>query len=531
MTPGFAQIVAATARNRQALRESQATIAGLRLAQFRLEARKELLGLAESWTAEIFGQSIEAPDPEAPLLTGGHQPELFHTGVWLKNFAVHQLGQRAGGTGLNLIVDNDLMPATSIAAPAGSLQVPHFSRLAFDADQPLLPWEDAIVRDPEQLKTFGDRAGQAMSAWGIEPLLTADWPGALAQSQQGRAKRLDEIFAGLRIRRERVWGVRNLELPLSQLCESLAFRRFAVTALRGAGPWRAAYNSVLHEYRRINRIRSRSHPVPDLAEEDDWIEAPFWIWKAGAVRRERLFVRQRRDQLELRLRDEVVDAWSLAGDPHGEKAAEALGTWSARGLKLRTRALTTTLFARLCLADLFVHGIGGAKYDEMTDQLFGELLGAPTPELAVVTGTLHLPLGSERRPIDAGKLKQALRDCVQNPERHLHAQANEAARELLQEKRLLIEQQEAAERGAAPQGRSLLAGRQRLRRFREIKAALAGLTADDRERLERELIAAGQRSVAERVLFSREYSSWLFPAEMLADFFLRPLADEPSAGQ
>jgi hypothetical protein len=70
-----------------------------------------------------------------------------------------------------------------------------------------------------------------------------------------------------------------------------------------------------------------------------------------------------------------------------------------------------------------------------------------------------------------------------------------------------------------------------LRRFREIKAALSGLTDDDRERLERELVAAGQRSVAERVLFSREYSSWLFPAEMLVDFFLRPLADEPSAGQ
>ncbi len=519
-----------TSRNRRALQESSATVAGLRLAQFRYEARLELFGLAEAWTTEISGQSIEAPDPEAPLLIGGHQPELFHTGVWLKNFAVHQLSQRAGGTGLNLIVDNDLMPATSIAVPAGSLHVPHFSRLAFDADQPLLPWEDANVCDPELLKSFADRAGQAMSAWGLEPLLTADWPGALAQSEQGRTKRLDEVFACLRIRREREWGVRNLELPLSQLCESLAFRRFAVTAIRGAGPWRAAYNSVLHEYRRINRIRSRSHPVPDLAEENGWIEAPFWIWKTGATRRERLFVRQHHDTLELRQKDEVVDAWSLAGDPLGERAVEALGTWSGRGLKLRTRALTTTLFSRLCLADLFVHGIGGAKYDEMTDQLFGELLGAPTPELAVVTGTLHLPLGAERRPIDAGRLKQALRDCVQNPERHLDAPASEAAQALLEEKRRLIEQQQTAERGVVPESDSSRSGKQRLRRFREIKATLANLTTDDRERLEQELMAAGQRTAAERVLFSREYSSWLFPAEMLSDFFLRPLADEPSPG-
>lgn len=147
-----------------------------------------------------------------------------------------------------------------------------------------------------------------------------------------------------------------------------------------------------------------------------------------------------------------------------------------------------------------------------------------------MTGTLHLPLGAERQPIEAGRLKQALRDCVQNPERHLHAPAGEAAQALLEEKRRLIEQQQAAERGETLASDSCISGRQRLRRFREIKAALARLTADDQERLEQELTAAGQRTAAERVFFSREYSSWLFPAEMLADFFLRPLADEPSPG-
>ena len=37
-----------------------------------------------------------------------------------------------------------------------------------------------------------------------------------------------------------------------------------------------------------------------------------------------------------------------------------------RGIKLRSRALTTTMFVRLFLADAFLHGIGGAKYDEVT---------------------------------------------------------------------------------------------------------------------------------------------------------------------
>lgn len=464
---------------------------------------------------------MDAPDPRAPLFVGGHQPELFHPGVWLKNFAVHQLGRRAGGSGLNLIVDNDLMPATSIVVPAGNAHQPHLARIAFDADQELRPWEEATVRDIELLSTLGERTRQAMSAWGIEPLLAKDWTGAISPPASLPGKRLYEVFARLRIRREREWGVRNLELPLSLICESLAFRRFAVTALRNAGRWRAAYNSVLHEYRRLNRLRSRSHPVPDLVEQDGWIEAPFWIWRTGAARRERLFVRPQQDALELRLRDEVVDAWPLATDPHGEKSVEALGEWSRRGLKLRTRALTTTLFARLCLADLFVHGIGGAKYDEMTDQLFGELLGAPTPQLATVTGTLHLPLGAERQPLDAGRIKQALRDCLQNPERHLSA-PDQSVAALIAEKSRLIREQQAADEGVPASATGALTGQQRLRRFREIKSALSGLTAAARNRLEQQLEATSRQSAAERILFSREFSAWLFPAAMLEGFLLQP---------
>ena len=40
---------------------------------------------------------------------------------------------------------------------------------------------------------------------------------------------------------------------------------------------------------------------------------------------------------------------------------------------LRPRALTLTLFARLCVADFFIHGIGGGKYDEVTDRIIREL--------------------------------------------------------------------------------------------------------------------------------------------------------------
>ena len=48
------------------------------------------------------------PDASADsLLLAGHQPELFHPGVWVKNFALNGLARRHGATPLNLVVDND----------------------------------------------------------------------------------------------------------------------------------------------------------------------------------------------------------------------------------------------------------------------------------------------------------------------------------------------------------------------------------------------------------------------------------------
>ena len=65
---------------------------------------------------------------------------------------------------------------------------------------------------------------------------------------------------------------------------------------------------------------------------------------------------------------------------------------AARGIKIRTRALATTLFARLVLSDLFLHGIGGAKYDQVTDDIARRFFGFSLPEFATASATLRLPI-------------------------------------------------------------------------------------------------------------------------------------------
>ena len=77
-----------------------------------------------------------------PLVVTGHQPELFHPGVWVKNFAPAALARAHGGLGLNLIVDNDLPKSASIRVPSRR-QGPHPAvGVEFDQWQGEMPYED-----------------------------------------------------------------------------------------------------------------------------------------------------------------------------------------------------------------------------------------------------------------------------------------------------------------------------------------------------------------------------------------------------
>ena len=70
---------------------------------------------------------------------------------------------------------------------------------------------------------------------------------------------------------------------------------------------------------------------------------------------------------------------------------------TASRLRVRPKAITLTMFARLCMADLFIHGIGGGRYDRVTGAVIQETFGCPPPPYVVATATLLLPLLGQGR--------------------------------------------------------------------------------------------------------------------------------------
>jgi hypothetical protein len=281
----------------------------------------------------------------------------------------------------------------------------------------------------------------------------------------------------MRREREREWGCRNLELPVSRLSQTGAFARFAKHILGDLPRFREAYNAAIRAYREANGVRSANHPAPELAGG----EAPFWV-RTASGRRER-------------------------------------ATPSSDVRTLRPRALTLTLFARVCLGDFFIHGIGGGKYDEATDAIIRDYFGIEPPAYQVLSATLHLPLPSF--PSTAGDLKRAgrrVRDLHWNPELILSAEqsANPEVKAMLDS--------HAALAANEPPYVNHAARRERYRKLREITERLRPLVAGQVPAAEAELRRVRSEVSANAILRRRDYAWVLYPGDLLREFLTRFLS-------
>jgi hypothetical protein len=486
------------------------------LKEFRTAARKEALDAACAYMAEM-GEPVPNLDAGG-LLMAGHQPELFHPGVWVKNFALNGLARAYGRISLNLVVDNDTAKSAAIRIPLWDADPANvrLESVAFDHFPGEVPYEDQTVLDEAAFHSFADRAKVVTRHWNFEPMLSGYWGDVLAVARDGITP--GEQFASARRAVERRWGCHNLELPLSRLCRTPSFSHFTHALLDNLPRFHAVYNSCVAGYRRRHGIRSRNHPVPDLIRDDDEYEAPFWLWRKGDTRRGRLTVGISSDDCVAGMSVVHPNMTPLGGAETTAGFEEALNPDNPQSdWRVRPRALTTTMFARLCLADLFVHGLGGGKYDELTDDIIRGFFGIEPPAYLTLTATAHLPLpGFPTGPVEYRHMVHDVRDLHWNPQRHMRVPAADGHwRLLVEEKRAL-----AASEPDAPSDR-----KERFRRLQGITDRLRGFVAADEIAARQRLELATHELQANVLLRRRDYAFCLFPEETLRPFcagFLSP---------
>jgi hypothetical protein len=505
--PPLDAVTALVEANRRQAQRPGPDLAGRSLAEVRALAVREVLDAARRYFTDAGEPLPAGADSASSVLVAGHQPELFHPGVWVKNFALNRLARTVGAAPLNLVVDNDTAKSTALRVPSWPRPSPepervHLTSVPFDHFTGEVAYEERPVQDESLFASLPDRVGELTANWGFRPLLHDLWPDVLRQ--RDRTPLLGERLAAARRALERRWDCHNLELPLSHLCRTEAFACFAVTLIGDPG-FRNLYNNCVHDYRRRHGIRSSNHPVPDLAVDGDWHETPFWAWRAGSQRRQRLFARRGADCLQLRAGDERWPGLSLA-DP-----VAAWRRLEPEGYKVRTRALTTTFFARLCLADLFIHGIGGGKYDELTDTIARAYVGRDLPAFLILSGTLRLPL--PHFPTDAERLRalaHEARDLHWNPQRHLPDRVPDQA----DYAQAVAEKQDWIRR----QPTSPAEQRQRFQTLRDLTERLREPLRPAESALAEELCESQAEAHANDLLRRRDFAFCLFPEPQLRAF-------------
>ena len=213
--------------------------------------------------------------------------------------------------------------------------------------------------------------------------------------------------------------------------------------------------------------------------------------------------------------DDLVEMFLAIESPTTGQTAgalEQLAQYEASGYKIRPRALITTMYSRLLLGDLFVHGIGGAKYDQLTDAIIERFFGVRAPSYMVVSATCHLPIPREEIVHDdVRRVERHLREIRFHPEVHLDEDCLDQPEvaELVALKQRWI--------AATPDKKQL---RQRHRDIKSVNDSLQPCLRQRREQLEQErsqLVAALRN---ERILRSREYAFCLFPQYVLDDWLL-----------
>lgn len=481
-------------------------------------ARQEIVQLARDYTRQYSDLPSDEVNPtaETPIILSGHQPELFHPGVWFKNFVLDAIRRKSDGIGINFLVDNDLCRGTAIRVPEDAPAGGNGSNLArvdvnsgsvaFDLSGEAVPWELRGVVDREKLRQFPHAVREKLSAAIQSPLmLDAIWPAVNDAVDDGW--QLGQALARGRHTFERSRGSATLEVPLSQIAQTRSFARFSIQLLSQLPRFHEVYNDQLLRYRAAHKIRNHAHPVPELQEEAGWVEAPMWVYRTNAPARQRLWVRVEDD--ELHLSDRAGWTTTITGRLDCDQASSQWLKLAEDGAMLRPRALLTTMFMRLFVGDLFVHGIGGAKYDQLTDTIIEEFFAFKPPPMCVATATVEVPLASRSPSVRDEEVEQ-IRDRIwrlkHNPEQvlRLDGQAGEQLDVLAKQKSRLIK--EIPDRGERWQWHTDL---------KSIREQLALLAAPAVEDANVQLSGLEKRQRIDAIHHSREYSFAVFPADML----------------
>ncbi len=466
--------------NRAALRSAIVRVGDNTLAAWRTATRMALTGR-----------------DDMPIVVLGHQPEFIHPGVWAKHVVADRVARAVGGIAVNLIVDNDVLKSSTFSLPRRIDKVWNLQPIRFTSAGAATPYEFLPALQPVEIDRLETNLRETIDHDFASSLLPSFLEGL--RSAANPRDWVQQTVTG-RCAVDHAFGISLVEHRVSQL----SFVPLLLESLREPHRFAHAYNDSLSEYRAGNFIRDTRRPMPDLRVADDRCELPWWAVRPG-LPRQRLFLQTRSDRASLLAEQSHILDLSVRDLGSATEFAAAISgqsTWS-----IRPRAITLTLWVRLLLADYFIHGIGGAKYDAVCDGIIARYFGLTPPHFAAVSATLQWDPSKENpKSHSLSAAEHALRDFRYNPHRYLRGSAEVA--ELLVQRQRAIDESRALAR-ISPNDRPA-----RRRAFLQIHAANQALLDKHPEWLrdrESQIADAARGAQQRAIALGREYFFAAYP--------------------
>jgi len=147
--PGVSTLLRQTRDNHRALASASVRIQNIPLNELRRRQRH--------W--------IGHTNDEQPLVASGHQTELFHPGVWVKDVLTNAVANRVGGEAWHFGVDTDSPKHLHLRWPGASLPITDDGRLSSAAWSGLLDGPT-----PAHVDEITSALNEGRAAWDFEPV-------------------------------------------------------------------------------------------------------------------------------------------------------------------------------------------------------------------------------------------------------------------------------------------------------------------------------------------------------------------------
>lgn len=342
-------------RNKKALASGGHPLASLR-ARFRSELyeaavafERQVAAVAKS--AGIQWQTPPSFDLNLGVVMTGHQPVIYHCGLAEKTKLLAATVGSQKLLGFNIIIDTDAGDAGEIVFPTqtGILETLSISQGGELLANQALQGEAAITSAFERIA--GELTALAQPAASKRVQEAADLYIRLAGTQAVLANSLAR----------RLWeGPQSyLEVPLSAVVTLPTTRAFIAALVADGVQFHHQYNRALETHRANHKIKNVANPFPNLKSDGERYELP--LWRLSGLQSSRL--------------------------PYFSSPQDS--DYSTNDLLSPRGALITTML-RFLGADLFIHGLGGATYEPVTDLLLSEYFAVPGTEYVTASANRYL---------------------------------------------------------------------------------------------------------------------------------------------